>query len=28
VDTKEIETQALEDMLAPNPNIENLVIEN
>ena len=28
VDTKEIETQALEDMLASNPNIENLVIEN
>lgn len=28
LDTKEIETQTLEDMLASNPNIENLVIEN
>ena len=26
--TKEIETQTLEDMLVSNPNIENLVIEN
>lgn len=28
INTKEIETQTLEDMLASNPNIENLVIEN
>jgi len=28
LNTKEIEAQALEDMLASNPNIENLVIEN
>lgn len=28
LNTKEIETQTLEDMLASNPNIENLVIEN
>lgn len=28
LDTKEIEMQTLEDMLASNPNIENLVIEN
>lgn len=28
LDTKEIEIQALEDMLVSNPNIENLVIEN
>ncbi|MGQ7947068.1 hypothetical protein [Flavobacterium sp. WC2509] len=28
LDTKEVETQTLEDMLASNPNIENLVIEN
>jgi hypothetical protein len=28
LNTKEIETQILEDMLASNPNIENLVIEN
>jgi len=28
LDTKEIGTQTLEDMLASNPNIENLVIEN
>lgn len=27
-DTKDLETQTLEDMLASNPNIENLVIEN
>jgi len=28
LNTKEIETKTLEDMLASNPNIENLVIEN
>lgn len=28
LNTKEIEAQTLEDMLASNPNIENLVIEN
>lgn len=28
LNTKEIEEQTLEDMLASNPNIENLVIEN
>ena len=28
LNTKELETQTLEDMLASNPNIENLVIEN
>ena len=28
LNTKEIELQTLEDMLASNPNIENLVIEN
>ena len=28
LNTKEIETQTLEDVLVSNPNIENLVIEN